>query len=182
MKNEAKILSNIKNEYIVKYYDSFIENDCFNIVMEYCDNLSLKDFIDNHDKSKLIEPNVIYCIIYDICMGLIEIHKKNLIHRDLKPANLFIDKNYKIKIGDFGISKQLNDYIKYAQTQVGTTEYMAPEIIKGEKYNQKVDIWALGCFLYELCKLEKCFQSINLLIDSMLNKNYKERPDINKVY
>ena len=198
----------MNNEFIVKYYDLFLENNCFNIVMEYCENLSLKDFIDNHDKSKLIDPNVIYCIINDICMGLTEIHKQNLIHRDLKPANLFIDKNYKIKIGDFGSSKQFSDLMKYAGTQIGTIEYMAPEIIKGEKYNQKVDIWALGCIFYELCKLEKCFPSNNLLslcnkivngdhgkidikfyntelqnlIDSMLNINYKERPDINKVY
>ena len=60
-----------------------------------------------------------------------KIHSKNLIHRDLKPENLFLTRNLKIKIGDFGISKQLNNVNEYAKNQIGTLSYMAPEIIKG---------------------------------------------------
>ena len=116
--------------------------------------------------------------------------------------------NNKIKIGDFGISKQLDTKNKYAKSSVGTYNYMAPEILKGEKYNNKIDIWALGCIIYELLTLNICFEdeglyglvnkiineqhgTINLdeynnkwqeLIDLLLNTNYKKRPDINEVY
>ena len=209
MLNESRILSNINNNHIVKYYESFQINNTINIIMEFCEGFDLKKFILSHkNQNKLIEENKIYSIILDICKGLKEIHNKNLIHRDLKPDNLFLGKNNSIKIGDFGISKQLNKNNKYAKTAIGTDNYMAPELISGKKYNNKVDIWALGCIVYELCTLEVCFQSesllglcnkivyqphgkINLnyyhkelqeLIDLLLKKNYKERPDINEVY
>ena len=89
--------------------------------MEYCDNKDLKSFINTHkNNNELINEEVIYNIILDICYGIKEIHSKNLIHRDLKPENLFISKDYKIKIGDFGISKQLINTVNYTQNQNGT--------------------------------------------------------------
>ena len=95
-------------------------------------------------KNKYIEENLIYSIITDICLGLKDIHNKDIIHRDLKPENIFIDGNNNIKIGDFGISKQLINASKYAYTTgIGTINYMAPEILNGKKYNNKIDIWAL---------------------------------------
>ena len=208
IENEALILKQINNEYIVKYIDSFIDNDHFNIVMEYCDNKDLKSFINTHkNNNELINEEVIYNIILDICYGIKEIHSKNLIHRDLKPENLFISKDYKIKIGDFGISKQLINTVNYANTNKGTYNYMAPEIINGEKHNLKVDIWSLGCILYELLTLNLCFgcvfiggliQDINKnnhgtidtniynkewqnIIDLLLKKDYHERPEIDEV-
>ena len=126
--------------------------------MEFCENKDLKSFINNHkDDDQYINEEVIYNIVLDICYGIKEIHLNNLIHRDLKPDNLFISKDYKIKIGDFGISKKLINSLKYANTGNGTYNYMAPEMINGQKYNKKVDIWALGCILYELFTLNLCF-------------------------
>ena len=101
--------------------------------MEYCDNKDLKSFINTHkNNNELINEEVIYNIILDICYGMKEIHSKNLIHRDLKPENLFISKDYKIKIGDFGLSKQLINTVNYTQNQKGTCNYMAPEIINDQ--------------------------------------------------
>ena len=78
----------------------------------------------------------------------------NIIHRDLKPENLFVNNQLKIKIGDFGISKQLESPLEYTQSKnIGTFLYMAPEMILENEYNYKVDIWALGCIVYELCTL-----------------------------
>ena len=143
VQNEAKILSNIKSDYIVKYYDSFKDIDSFNILMEYCEK-DLKKYINEYkNKKELIDENIIYNIVLELCLGIKEIHKKNLLHRDLKPENIFISKDNKIKIGDFGISKELDVQNKYAYTTIGTYAYMAPEIINGEKYNNKVDIWGL---------------------------------------
>jgi len=205
IKNEATILESLNNPYIVKYYESFSDENSFNIVMEYCNGLDLRKFINNHkEKKKSIEKELIFQIISDICLGIKEIHKNKLIHRDLKPDNLFIGSDLKIKIGDFGISKQLNNYNEYAKSQVGTIRYMAPEIINGEKYNNKVDIWSLGCIIYELCTLNLCFDDVSLktlmnkiveskyetinkkiygadlqnLIDLLLEKDRKKRPDI----
>jgi len=207
--NEAKLLSSIKNEHIVKYYDSSKDNEFFYILMEYCEGLDLKQFIKQYkSKNEKIDEESIYNIVSDICLGIKEIHQKNLIHRDLKPENILIDKYNVIKIGDFGISKLLENNNKYANTSVGTNNYMAPELIKGDKHNNKVDIGALGCIIYELLTLNVCFESKSLygiidkiikkphgkidkniynhkwqnIIDLLLKKDYRKRPDINKVY
>ena len=180
IKNEAKILSQINSEYIVKYYDSFSDGNSFNIIMEYCDGLDLRKYISDHkEKNNLIEKSIIYHIIQNICYGLQEIHNKNMIHRDLKPDNLFLSENFKIKIGDFGIAKQLNSGNDFTKTQVGTLLYMAPEIINEKPYNNKVDIWALGCIIHELCTLNFCFESNSVIgLVRIIQKN--QRKKINK--
>ena len=78
--------------------------------MEYGGEINLKQYIEN--KEELIEEKIIKDIVLQICIGLKEIHKNNIIHRDLTPDNIFINKNNKIKIGDFGISKINIDYAK----------------------------------------------------------------------
>ena len=86
LKKEADILSSINNQYIVKYYDSFIEKDTFNIIMEFCEGIDLRKLItENKNKNKHLDEKEIYIFIYELCLGLKEIHNKNLIHRDLKP-------------------------------------------------------------------------------------------------
>ena len=70
-------------------------------------------------------------------------------HRDLKPSNLFYH-NGKIKIGDFGFCKQLQNAEDMNQTMVGSPIYMAPEILLGFEYSIKSDIWSIGCVFYEM--------------------------------
>ena len=209
IENEAKILSSIDDEHIVKYYGSTKDSNTFYILMEFCGGSDLKKFINEFKKNnEFIEEYIIYRIVLDLCLGIKKIHDNNLIHRDLKPENLFITEDYKIKIGYFGISKQMDSNNQYANTYVGTNNYMAPEVIKGEKYNNKVDIWALGCIIYELLTLNVCFESKCLfgfvdkilnkshgkidinkynskwqnIIDLLLKKDYKERPNIGDVF
>ena len=112
MENEVEVLSNFNSEYIVKYFDSFYDNNFFYIVMEYCGNSNLAKFIDEHKKKNdLIDENIIFSILKNICLGLKEIHSNDIIHRDLNPSNIFFWGKFKIKIGDFGISKKLNRQI-----------------------------------------------------------------------
>ena len=80
----------------------------------------------------------------------------------MKPANVFIDKYNNVKIGDLGIIKIMRNYMMYGQTQIGTPLYMSPEIYKRERYDIKVDIWALGCILYELMTLKPAFYADNI--------------------
>ena len=116
--NEANILSKFNCNNIVKYYDFFKDNGKFYILMEYCDGENLKNFIDKNRKNNtLIEENILYKIIKQICIGIKEIHKKKIIHRDLKPENIFMNQKMDIKIGDFGISKQLSSYKTFATTK-----------------------------------------------------------------
>ena len=108
--------------------------------MEYSGDIDLKKYINNYkNKGELINENIIKDIILQICKGLKVTHKNKIIHRDLTPDNIFIDINNKIKIGDFGVSKILTTLNKYTKSQIGKTYYLAPEILKGLIYNNKVD-------------------------------------------
>ena len=89
--------------------------------------------------------------------GLKYIHDKKIIHRDVKPANIFLDNFKNLKLGDFGTAKKLEIIMDFARTQCGSPSYAAPEIWKDEPYSEKVDMWALGCTIFELCTLEPRF-------------------------
>ncbi len=85
---------------------------------------------------------------------------QQILHRDLKTNNILIcgsGPNRILKIGDFGISKFLNTGTK-AETVVGTPSYLSPELCEGKPYNDKSDIWAMGCILYEIICQQKMFQ------------------------
>ena len=76
----------------------------------------------------------------------------------MKPSNIFLDEKMNIKLGDFGFAKSMNGAEnEYAHTYVGTLFYMSPEQINECEYNEKCDIWSLGCVLYELASLELPF-------------------------
>ena len=194
------ILSNINNKYIIKYYQTFIRGDDFYILMEYGGNLNLKQFIANYkNKNKAIEEKTIKDIIKQICLGLKDIHDSNLIHRDLKPENIFVNEDNEIKVGDFGISKILSTNNRYATTKIGTFYYMAPEVVKGDIYNNKADIYSLGCITYELFTLneyyidkiidkKECKINLNIynskwqkLIELLLESDYHQRPTIKEI-
>lgn len=87
----------------------------------------------------------------DICKALQYCADKKIIHRDIKPANIFIDSYGEFKLGDFGISRQL-DLMRAnsSLTAVGTISHMAPEVYKLEPYDERADIYSLGLVLYEL--------------------------------
>lgn len=96
-------------------------------------------------------------------MSLEYIHGRKVIHRDLKTQNIFLTGNNTVKLGDFGISKVLENTNGLAMTVVGTPYYMSPEVCQNQPYTYKSDVWALGCVLYELCTLKHAFAADNLL-------------------
>ena len=87
----------------------------------------------------------------DICKALIYCENKEIIHRDIKPENLFVDEFGEYKVGDFGASKRMDTvHVARTMTGIGTLSYMAPEVFRGQSYNNTVDIYALGLVLYRL--------------------------------
>ena len=201
-KSEAKLLSSIKSNYVVKYFDSFIDNHNLNILMEYCDGGDLYQYLEKNKKKKIkLKEKIIWQIFIQMIIGLNSIHKKKILHRDIKSQNIFLTKNLDIKIGDLGVSKKLIQ-TNFAKTFIGTPYYLSPEICMEKPYNDKSDIWAIGCILYELCtfnypfnaksqgalllkilnnepeKIDNNYYSKDLqnMINLLLNKNYELRP------
>ncbi|XP_054128177.1 serine/threonine-protein kinase Nek5 isoform X3 [Melozone crissalis] len=130
--------------------------------MEYCDGGDLMKRI-NMQHGVLFDEDQILSWFVQISLGLKHIHDKKILHRDVKAQNVFLSNNGRVaKLGDFGIARQLNSTTEFAHTCVGTPYYLSPEICENRPYNNKTDIWSLGCVLYELCALKHPFQGNSL--------------------
>uniref|UniRef100_A0A1A9X0R7 non-specific serine/threonine protein kinase n=1 Tax=Glossina brevipalpis TaxID=37001 RepID=A0A1A9X0R7_9MUSC len=145
---EIYIMSQLRHPHIVHFIRSYVHAGRVNIVMEYAPNGTLCDLIKRALPDGFLEKELMrhFC---DILMGLEYLHIRNVIHRDLKPANLLVDSHFCIKISDFGVSLVSSPNVIHGTA--GTLLYMAPEIMRGEKFVYKSDIWSLGCILYEMC-------------------------------
>lgn len=172
--NEINILRQLKHRNLIEYYDSFVHKGKFCIIMEYADGGDLSEKIKHSaETGKPIPENDIWHIFLELCNALKYIHSKRVIHRDIKSQNIFLTKSGHVKLGDFGISKLLNNGDDFTNTSIGTPYFLSPEICMGKSYNQKSDIWMLGCVLFELCCLKKPFNGVNLPI---LMKNIVHQP------
>ena len=177
VKMEAKILKTINSKYVVKYFDSFEENNHLNIVMEYCNGGDLGEYLESKkEKNEKINEDLVWLIFIKITLGLAAIHKLKILHRDLKTLNIFLCNNLEIKIGDLGVAKILNNSGSFAKTLIGTPYYLSPELCEEKPYNNKSDIWALGCIIYELCTFQHPFSAKSQA--GLIIKILKENPEV----
>ncbi|XP_029283277.1 serine/threonine-protein kinase Nek5, partial [Cottoperca gobio] len=161
-KKEVTLLSKMKHPNIVTFIRSFQERGSLYIVMEYCDGGDLMKKINMQRGVFFTEQQVVDWFL-QICLGLKHIHDRKILHRDIKAQNIFLTSGgMKAKLGDFGIARMLNNTMELAKTCVGTPYYLSPEICESRPYNNKTDIWSLGCVLYELCTLRHPFEGSGL--------------------
>ena len=164
-KDEGIILSELEHPNIINWYEFNLDKDKETIIMEYGEGGDLSQKISEQKKKN--EPFTEKQIIdwfTQICEGVKYIHDKQIIHRDLKPNNIFLTKDNKIKIGDFGLAKTLA-FQNQAKTNVGAPAYLSPEILNDQPYDYKSDIWNLGIILYELTQLKHPFINDDISVE-----------------
>lgn len=163
-KQEGQIMARVTHRHICKYKEMIVEQSHLHIIMEYADKGDLAGFLGRMDfggsRNQLTQLGEarIWRFVIQICSALEVIHEKGVVHADLKPQNVLLSgSNYDPKLTDFGISQKLHKGYGFVHDLGGTLPYCSPEVLRGEKYNAKTDIWALGCLIYELSSRRRCF-------------------------
>ena len=166
-KQEVELLKQCSHDNIVQYIEHFFEEGKFLIVMEFCEGGDLMQLIEKQKTKEHLTESIVIDFFHQMTQGTAYIHDKKILHRDLKPSNIFISSDQNLKIGDFGIAKLRNHTISMASTLVGSDIYIAPEVFGRMPYNEKADVWALGCILYELASLKPAFSGHTFLLSIM---------------
>ncbi|XP_063517378.1 serine/threonine-protein kinase Nek11 isoform X13 [Pongo pygmaeus] len=152
---EAQLLSKLDHPAIVKFHASFVEQDNFCIITEYCEGRDLDDKIQEYKQAgKIFPENQIIDWFIQLLLGVDYMHERRILHRDLKSKNIFL-KNNLLKIGDFGVSRLLMGSCDLATTLTGTPHYMSPEALKHQGYDTKSDIWQKRIHLQTLRALSE---------------------------
>lgn len=145
LENEIKVLKSCDNPNIIKLYDLKKTANNFYLILEYCNEGDLMVYLKQ--KKNLPEDEAVEYLV-QILNAFKTLVKNKILHRDFKLANI-LKHDGEIKIADFGFAKLLTKE-DYATTMLGSPLNMAPEVLGGNDYNNKADIWSIGTVFYEL--------------------------------
>ncbi|XP_066447263.1 G protein-coupled receptor kinase 6 isoform X2 [Eleutherodactylus coqui] len=154
--NEKQILERVNSRFVVSLAYAYETKDALCLVLTLMNGGDLKFHIYHMGEAGFdLERAVFYAA--EICCGLQDLHEERIVYRDLKPENILLDDHGHIRISDLGLAV----HIPEGQTikgRVGTVGYMAPEVVRNERYTFSPDWWALGCLLYEMIEGQSPFQ------------------------
>ncbi|XP_053860071.1 serine/threonine-protein kinase PAK 2-like [Vidua macroura] len=147
---EILVMKEYKNPNIVTYLESYLVNEDVLVVLEYMDGGSLADVVS----MKRMAVGHIATVCRECLQGLAFLHANQVIHRDIKSDNILLGQDGSVKLADFGLCAPLSPEQSKRRSMVGTTCWMAPEVVRREPYGPKVDIWSLGIVGIEMAKGE----------------------------
>jgi len=146
-KSERDILFEVRHPYIVRLRYAFQSEDKLYLVTDYYNGGTLFYHLR---KSRHFTEERARFYAAELLLALSHLHKQNIIYRDLKLENVLMDHQGHLALTDFGLSKQNIDETGGASTFCGTAEYIAPELLRGQKYGVAVDWWSFGILLFEM--------------------------------
>ncbi len=156
-KNESKAIAMLSHPNIVKVYDVSFGDLIQYIVMEYIDGITLKEYIER--EGSLRWKDAVHFTI-QILKGLQHAHDKGIVHRDVKPQNIMVLPDGTIKVTDFGIARfARSEQRTITDKAIGSVHYISPEQARGERTDEKTDIYSVGVILYEMLTGRLPFQA-----------------------
>jgi serine/threonine-protein kinase len=171
-RREAQSAARLNHPNIVTIFDFAEDQGKFYMAMELLEGEDLKDVIARNGLNDLWDKIE---IMEQICDGLAFAHSQGVVHRDLKPANIRILPNGRVKIMDFGLARLGTSDMTRAGMVMGTPNYMSPEQVRGQKADQRSDIFSLGAVFYELLSGHKAFHAPSM--HSVLFKVLEQQHD-----
>lgn len=169
---EISLLKALNHPSIIKLDDVLLSNNRLYLVFEYIET-DLRVFLDEHKNlDEYLKPSIIFSLTFQLITALNVCHSRGIIHRDIKPQNILLQKTrrgYILKLADFGLARFFSIPIRTYSHEIVTLWYRCPEIILGSKYySYTVDMWSLGCIIYELVHMKPLFAG-----DSEIDQLYK---------
>lgn len=158
---EGRLLHVLNHPNIIAYKEHFMKGpNLLCIVTEYASGGDLHQLIEKRKSTRagLFTESEVLDLFVQICLAIKHVHDRKILHRDIKSKNVFLADGSIVKLGDFGIAKVLRHTLDCAKTALGTPYYLSPEICQEKRYNQKSDIWSLGCVLYEMVTFQNAFE------------------------
>eukprot|EP00455_Lapot_gusevi_P053003 TRINITY_DN817_c0_g1_i1.p1 TRINITY_DN817_c0_g1~~TRINITY_DN817_c0_g1_i1.p1 ORF type:complete len:435 (+),score=111.00 TRINITY_DN817_c0_g1_i1:132-1436(+) len=155
---EIDILQECRCDEIVSYKGSYEKDGQLWIVMEFCGVGSVNDLMNICHVT--LPEDIISVICKAALKGLSYLHQKRKVHRDIKSGNILLNSQGEAKLADFGVSAQVSTLSK-RNTVIGTPYWMAPEVLKGNPYDQKADIWSMGITAIEMAVGEPPYTNIH---------------------
>jgi len=181
---ELKILLYNDCPFLLKTKNIFRHGNNLVIITDYAKHGDLSSYLKKlNARNMRMSEDRIWSILSQLCSAIRYLHSYDIIHRDIKSANILLSSNGKIYLADFGISKILHPTAIGTTTQIGTPYYTSPEMMLNKIYDNKVDIWALGCVLWEMMTNRQAFECNNLyaLREKVMNCRLSEpNPNYNK--
>jgi serine/threonine-protein kinase len=158
---EARAIASLRHSHIVEIYDADITNEPYYLAMEYHQRGSLEQQMAELRRSeRRIAIDDAVRIAREVADALAFAHARGFVHRDIKSSNVLIADDGRTVLSDFGIAaSQFSTRLTGSQVSLGTPAYMAPEQVKGEKVDQRSDLYSLGIMLYEMLAGEVPFRA-----------------------
>lgn len=162
---EISLLKALKHPTIINLIDVIYSDKKLYLVFEYLET-DLRSFIDTHDE---IPEALVMRMALQLFTALHFCHARGVLHRDVKPQNILVDKDFNIKLADFGLGRAINVPLRTYTHDIVTLWYRPPEILLGSKYySGAVDVWSAGCIVAELLLSKPLFPG-----DSEIDQLYK---------
>ena len=174
--NEINIMNELDSPNLLRLITNFEDENRIYIILPLCSNGQLYDII--HKPIRKIKESVIKKYLYQSIEAINYLHKKKIIHRDIKPENILIDNDDNALLSDYGIATHCKEG-ETRNTYCGTDEYLAPEVIRGEPYDERIDVWAIGILIYECVSPsgKTPFNKLDFLERTKDNKEYLIKTD-----
>jgi ABC-type sugar transport system substrate-binding protein/tRNA A-37 threonylcarbamoyl transferase component Bud32 len=172
--HEAEVIAKLEHIHILPIYAYGVEGNLAYLVMRLLRGGSLSDLL--HNGPLPLERAAE--LFNQFAQGLAYAHSKGVIHRDLKPSNIMLDDAGNAYLTDFGLAKLVSGDLELTKTGniVGTPAYMSPEQLRGERLDQRSDVYSLGVILYHMLTGEAPFQTSDTDLVSIIYKHLEKQP------
>ncbi|OMP09650.1 hypothetical protein COLO4_05260 [Corchorus olitorius] len=162
-KKEIDIMRKLRHPNVLLFMGAVYSQERLAIVTEFLPRGSL--FKTLHKNNQALDLRKRVKMALDVARGMNYLHRRNppIVHRDLKSSNLLVDKNWNVKVGDFGLSRFKNGTFLTTKSGRGTPQWMAPEVLRNEPSNEKSDVFSFGVILWELMTVSVPWNNLNPL-------------------